>query len=241
MLITPMKYNSHKLLNDSLKEPSFGHGGEAFWNSDYSTRDKLIVAGTTAAGVLGSLAVFSLAKGNSLKPKSFWNYLKNTKIKAPEIITMGLGTCLGGLAGGYIIDKNKENRKAKHREAVMQIGNISIPILIVDLVDRICEKFKVSKETGKGKAIRIISSLAAIISGIYLANYIMNKISNIIFKDNSNARGVKGTDLFPHVDDVLGAAQYLDEKSKVTHKISRIIPFALLVPGNEIGNKKAER
>ena len=238
MLITPMKYNNYKIPIDSAKEPNFGHGEESFWKSDYSKKDKLIVAGTTAVGVIGSLATLSLLKGNSLKPKNFWNYLKTTKILAPEIVTMGVGTCLGGLTGGYIIDKDPENRKAKRREAVMQIGNISIPILTVDLTDKLCNKLKVSKETKNGIIIRIAASLTAIITGIYVANFIMNKVSNVIFKENTNERGIKGTDLFPHVDDLLGAAQYIP-KSKIAHNIARIVPFALMVPGNEIGNKKA--
>ena len=47
----------------------------------------------------------------------------------------------------YIIDKNPDNRKAKRREAVMQMGNISIPILTVDLTNRLCNKLKVSEKT----------------------------------------------------------------------------------------------
>ena len=152
---------------------------------------------------------------------------------------MGIGTCLGGLAGGYIVDKNPENRKAKRREAVMQIGNISIPILTVDLADKLCNKMNVAKKTGKGKTIRAIASLTAIGVGIYLANFVMNKVSNIVFKETANERGVKGTDLFPHIDDVLASAQYIDEKSNIAHKIARIVPFALMVAGNEVGNKKS--
>lgn len=240
MHITPTNYCVNKFCTDSPKEPVFGHGGEAFWKSSYSTKDKFIVAGTTALGVTGSLLALSKYRGYKMNPKSFFNYLKTTKIKAPEIITMGLGTCLGGLAGGYIIDKNSENRKAKRREAVMQIGNISIPILTVHLTDELNNKLKVSKETFKGKSIRTISSLGAIIAGIYLANFVMNKVSNVIFKESANERGVKGTDLFPHIDDVLASAQYIDEKSNIAHKIARIVPFALMVAGNEVGNKKAE-
>ena len=153
---------------------------------------------------------------------------------------MGLGTCLGGLAGGYLIDKNPNNRKAKRREAVMQLGNISIPILAVDLTNRLNNKLKVSEETVKGKSVRTVSSLVAIVAGIYLANFIMNKLSNTVFNERANERGVKGTDLFPHIDDVLAAAQYIDEKSDIAHKIARIVPFALMVAGNEVGNKKAQ-
>ena len=239
MHITPIDNNFVKKNTVSSHNTNFGHGGEAFWKSDYSTKDKLIVAGTTALGVTGSLLALSKYRGYKINPKSFLKYFKTTKIKAPEIITMGVGTCLGGLTGGYIIDKNPENRKAKRREAIMQIGNISIPILTVDLTNKLCNKLKVPEKTTKGKTIRTIASLSAIIAGIYLANFIMNKVSNVIFKEKANERGVKGTDLFPHIDDVLASAQYIDESSNIAHKIARIVPFALMVAGNEVGNKKA--
>ncbi len=240
MRLTPIDINLVKNTTGNYRMPVFGHGGDPFWKSDYSTKDKLIVAGTTAIGVTCSLLALSKYRGYKLNPKSFWKYFKSTKIKAPEVISMGLGTCIGGLAGGYLIDKNPANRKAKRREAIMQIGNISIPILTVDLADTLCNKLKVAKKTTKGKTIRTISSLSAIIAGIYLANFAMNKTSNIIFKEKSNERGVKGTDLFPHIDDVLASAQYIDENSNIAHKIARIVPFALMVAGNEIGNKKFE-
>ena len=240
MQITPINnrtINPDKSLKNKL---SFQHAGEAFWKSDYSGKDKLIVAGSTALGVGGSLLALSKYRGYKMNPKSFWKYFKTTKIKAPEIITMGIGTCLGGLTGGYLIDKNHENRKAKRREAVMQLGNIAIPILTVDLTNKLCNKLKVSEKTTKGKSIRAFASLGAILAGIYLANFIMNKVSNALFKEKTNERGVKGTDLFPHIDDVLASAQYIDESSDIAHKIARIVPFALMVAGNEIGNKKAQ-
>ena len=68
----------------------------------------------------------------------------------------------------------------------------------------------------------------------------MNKISNILFNNKSNERGIKGTDLFPHVDDLLASGGYILPGNNLVHKIGRIVPFALMVAGNEIGNKKAE-
>lgn len=239
MYITPINNKLPKISVDSLKEPVFGHGNESFWKSDYKTSEKLIVAGTTALGVAGSLLALSKYRGYKLNPKSFLKYYKTTPIECPEVLTMGVGTCLGGLAGGYIIDKNSANRKAKRREAVMQIGNISIPILTVDLTKRLMDTLKVSEKSLRGKTVRAIASLGAILGGIYLANYTMNKVSNNIFKESSNERGVKGTDLFPHIDDVLVSGSYILPDSKFVHKVARIVPFALMVAGNEVGNKKA--
>lgn len=239
MQISPVIIMQKNYKTDSIKEPAFKHGGESFWKSNYTTGQKSLVATTTALGVLGSLLTLSKCRGNSIKPKAFLKYLKTMPIKFTEVVTMGLGTCLGGLAGGYLIDSNPVNRQAKRREAIMQMGNITIPIGTVKLADIALNLLKVGKDSIKQKSIRAITSLGAIIAGIYLANYAMNKVSNVIFKEDSNERGVKGTDLFPHIDDVLSSGEYILENNKYIRSIGRIVPFALMVPGNEIGNKKA--
>lgn len=239
MNITPIASYKNVLKIEPRKEIAFGHGNESFWKSDYSIKDKLIVASTTALGVASSLLALAKFQGYKLKPKNFLEYLKKADFLFKEIVAMGVGTCLGGLVGGYIIDKDSQNRKAKCREAVMQIGNITIPIGTVAGANKICDLLKVSQESAKGQANRTIASLGAIIGGIYLANYAMNKVSNCIFKNKSEERDVKGTDLFPHIDDVLASAKYVARKSQVVHYVQRIVPFALMVAGNEIGNKKA--
>ena len=237
MQITPI--NNTAGINCKYKQNvSFGHEA-GFWHSDYSTKDKLVVAGTTALGVTGSLLALAKCQGYSVKPKEFLKFLKTTPIKLKEVLSMGIGTCLGGLAGGYIIDKAPENRKAKRREAIMQIGNISIPIATVATADFICDKMGVNKATTKGKVISSLACLGGVFAGIYIANFAMNKLSNLIFKDKSEERGIKATDFFPHVDDLLASAQYIAPESKFILGISRIVPLALMVPGNEIGNKKA--
>lgn len=237
MQISHTSIHTNYPVKSSISRTSFGHG--AFWNSDYSAKDKLTVAGTTAVGVFSSLAILAKIQGHSLKPKEFVKYLKNADFLLKEIIAMGIGTCLGGLAGGYIIDKNSENRKAKRREAVMQIGNISIPIATVAATNALIDKIGLKNKTTKN-IVSSVGSLGAILAGVYLANFVMNKVSNAIFHNSSEARSVKTTDLSPHLDDVLASAKYIAPESQLVHNISRIVPFALMVAGNEIGNKKVE-
>ena len=121
----------------------------------------------------------------------------------------------------------------------MQFGNILIPIGTVKLTDMALNALKIGTKSVKETSIRAITTIGAVVAGIYIANFAMNKISNILFKDNSNERGIKGTDLFPHVDDLLASGGYILPDSKLVKQLGRVVPFALMVPGNEIGNKKA--
>lgn len=218
---------------NTLKAPNFGHG-HSHEKSPYSKKEKAVIAGMTALGVGTSLALLAKGAGYSLKPQKMFKNFKNSyfskvDFEAKEVISIGAGTCLGGLTGGYMVDKDKANRKAKRREAVMQMGNISIPILTVHYMHKLGEKF--------GKTGEAVSSIAGIFIGVYLANYLMNKLSNVLFR-NKNERGVKATDFSAHVDDMIVSAGYVS-KANLVHKIGRIIPFALMIPGNEVGNKVA--
>lgn len=203
--------------------------------STYPKEKRAIVAGMTALGTAVSCAVLAKRAGYSLNPaKMFKNirhsYLAKVKYHDKQVITIGAGSCLGGLAGGYMIDTNKENRKAKRRETLMQIGNISIPILTVDFLANKLERF--------GKFAKAGGAVAGIFAGIYVANFITNKLCDFIFR-SKEGRGIKATDFSAHLDDAVVATSYISS-SPFVHGIARVIPFALMVAGNEVGNKKSK-
>ena len=64
----------------------------------------------------------------------------------------------------------------------------------------------------------------------------MNLLSNAIFKDKSQERGVKATDFSAHLDDAIVAANCVS-KHPIIHAIARVVPLALMFAGNEVGNK----
>lgn len=226
MNISPIKSN--------FSNTAFSHHSSG--DKDKCTlKEKAIVAATSALGIGASLAVLAKGSGYSLSPaKMFKNfkksYVASTPFFAKQIISMGVGTCLGGLAGGFIIDKDKNDRKAKMREAIMQMGNISVPILTVALFNKICCKH--------GKLAQSVGSLAGIFTGVYLANFLMNKLGNFLFK-TKDERGVKLIDFSAHLDDLVAGASYIST-SKWVHNIARIIPAVLVLPGVEVGTRKAE-
>ena len=215
---------------------SFRHDVNFWSDKSTSPQEKMIVAGATLAGTAISAALLAKHAGYSLKPsKMFKNikqnsYLSKVEYKAGPVIGIGAGSCLGGLAGGYLIDNNSQNRKAKRREAVMQFGNISIPILTVKFAHELTEKY--------GKVASSVAAVGGVFVGVFIANFLMNKLGNALFHNNNEARKVKATDFSAHLDDFVLAASYIS-KASLVHNIARLVPIALMVPGNEIGNKTA--
>lgn len=226
-----MKINSVNNSNNTRFE-------HAHLESTYSKNKRAIVAGMTALGTAASCAVMAKKGGYSLNPKKMFKNIKKSYLAKvfyddKQVIPIGIGSSLGGLAGGYMIDTNKDNRKAKRRETLMQIGNISIPITIVDFLSKKCKRF--------GKVQQACGAIAGIGIGVVVANFIMNKLCNFIFNNKSDSRGVKITDFSAHLDDAILAASYVAPKSAFVHGVARIIPVALMVAGNEVGNKTAKQ
>lgn len=214
---------------------TFGHSHN-FGDSNYTASQKAVVAATTALGVAASSAILAKKAGYSLKPTKMLKNIKNSYLAKvefhdKEVISIGAGSCIGGLTGGYIIDHDPRNRRSKNREAVMQIGNISIPILTVERFAEFGERF--------GKITKGISAVIGIFVGVHLANFLMNKFSNFVFQNKNDERDVKATDFSAHLDDMIVAASCISDNEYV-QAIARIIPLALTIPGFEVGTKKSE-
>lgn len=243
-----------KVSLNQANSPSFGHNNP--WaDSPYNMPQKLFVAGTTALGVAASMALLAKHKGyslspkkifgNSFNPKNIHSNLKKTwwnKVEFDEapVIAIGAGSCLGGLIGGCIIDKDKENRKAKLRESLLQIANISIPIVFVvyaaKLGKNIGKKYleKGAKETLRTKLPKAIFGIGGLFAGVFSANIVANKINEKIFH-RGKGRPVQASDFSAHLDDFCVAAQQIHDGGLV-HVISRLVPLALMIAGNEVGN-----
>lgn len=219
------------------KSVKFGHdkSGDPIVNA--SMKDRLKILGAASAGVAIACAGLAKNAGYSLKPaKMFRNiknsYLAKTDFKAKQVITIGAGSCLGGLVGGYMLDNDAKNRKAKTREAVMQMGNISIPILTVKYLAEWTEKY--------GKFANTTASIGAVFLGVFIANILMNKLGDYLFNNKKETRGIKITDFSAHLDDFVLAATYIFPKSGFVHNVGRAIPVALMIPGMEVGLKKSK-
>lgn len=236
------------------------------------TKEKIGTAAMAALGVATSVAMIAKHQKFSLSPSRIaktpikdWAIFKiadenNPKMKvlkfeAPQILLMGLGSVLGGLAGGAIFDK-KENFGAKCSEAVNQLlGDVSIPLGFVAVPTILYKKFeklaktetphiklqKVSKFITGNKFLRVLCP--TVISGTSLATGIIagNKVSNAINEKVHGIkadRGIKITDFAPHIDDVCLAITLMAENSPIGSIISKFVPIALTVAGIETGKAK---
>ena len=234
-------------INKTENNPNFGHNNP--WSdSPYNNREKYLVAGTTAIGAFAGMACHAKMKGYSLSPNKMFKNLNNcywNKIDFDDVpvIMIGAGSCLGGLTGGYLIDKNKDNRKAKLREALLQMTNISLPIIFTVFCSRKGYKYgnkwwdkcrPKGKETFRSKIPQAVMAMAGLIAGVFTANIVANKINEKIFHQGKG-RPVQASDFSAHLDDICVAARQISH-SKITDYIQKLVPFALMIAGNEIGN-----
>ena len=234
-------------ININSSNTAFGHNNP--WaDSPYDNKQKRFVAYTTALGTFAGMACHAKYKGYSLNPKKMFKNISNSywgKIKFDDVpvITIGAGSCLGGLAGGYVVDKDKENRKAKKREALLQMTNISLPIVFTEYFGFIGERLgNKYLDNGRPKALQTyrtkvpkgISAIAGLFLGVYAANVVANKINEKIFHQGKG-RPVQASDFSAHLDDFCVAANLISDARPI-HWISRLVPVALMIAGNEVGN-----
>ena len=238
-------------ININSTNPKFGHNNP--WaDSPYDNMQKRTVLYTTALGTFAGMACHAKYKGYSLNPARMFKNIKNSywgKVKFDDapVITIGAGSCLGGLTGGYLIDNDKENRKAKKREALLQMTNITLPIVftvyMAKLGKKLGNKFWDKNRSGKLQTFRTklpqgIFALTGLFAGVFAANIVANKINEKIFHQGKG-RPVQASDFSAHLDDFCVAAQQIHDGG-IVKAVSRLVPIALMIAGNEVGNTTVE-
>lgn len=198
-----------------------------------------------AGAILGTvlpLVIFNKVKGKHLnkdilKTGGIVDKLKETgeyfEIDGvPKILSTAGGAILGGLAGGCIVDKNKEDRKEKVKEGLFEMTNITIPTLLVAGTMKFMQSKKLDK--GIGKFAPVILGLGA---GIPVAQKISNTISKTIFKDKGEERKFKPTDLLVHSDDLIEMLVLLKIPFVKQLQIDKILALIYAKCGYETGTK----
>ncbi len=212
-----------------------------------------------AASIAGSAAGISAAvAGLYTAAKKINPSMKLTKMQYSEMgaLLIGLGSVLGGLAGGLLSDKNKENTKPKLREASQQfIGNMLFPLGTLAIGNKLLQKANIVMP--QIKSTNIVSKIAnnmikaapkaattilSLICGMEIGNKVVNKLNNKIFKEEVK-HDVKAEDYLVHADDIcITANMLLKDVESMTSLTSTILPLSFIVSGSKTGiQQKSEQ
>lgn len=255
--ITAM-YNSRANYQTSTPAQQKGQCSTCVSKTDKSAtkKQKVGVAICSTLGLAASLML--LAKCNkkhsyTINPLKMFkgnikdSYLMKADYKSKEVIAMGIGSILGGLAGGALFD-DKKNMNAKVREGIVQIANISFPIVSVEALtycgDMLSKKMlpewlssgNIVKKTA-AKLPAALGAMTGLVIGMQVGNKCSNKFNEKVFHKKDN-RPVVWKDFSAHLDDIAVASTFVAPDNILTKLVSRAIPAALFVPGYETGTKK---
>ncbi len=204
----------------------------------------------SAIGIAGGVAgVYAMAKkGNPAAT------LKNLKYAEKDVLLLATGSVLGGLTGGLIADKDKENIKPKLREASQQlIANTAIPVTTLAIANKILDKtgFKLPQIKSNSKPAKVANAVLAVLpriattilslgGGMFVGNKVVNKANNLIFKEDVK-HCVKSEDMLVHSDDICTASSLIFKNTKgISNVVSKILPFTFLVSGAKTGIQQKE-
>ncbi len=202
------------------------------------------VAGS-AVGIAGAVAgVYAMAKkGNPAAT------LKNLRYAEKDVVLLATGSVLGGLAGGLIADRDKENIKPKLREATQQlIGSTFFPVATLTVGMELLEKTKFQlpklKSTSRpakvanailGVLPRAAVTVASLFGGAHFGNKVVNDFNNFVFKENVK-HDVKPEDMLVHADDLcLAGSMVLRDVKNLSNLVCSALPATFLVSGIKTG------
>lgn len=209
---------------------------EFFWTdveAPHKRTSPLAVLGAIV-GAFAPVLFFAKKQGKPLKLNSLKNIgnVLNIDYKLKEIIIVGAGGVIGGLAGG-LLDKKEKHKLEKIEEGAFQMMNVTFPALLVSGSMKLCEKVKFLNNAPS----KIIASIASILIGANAAVALSNKTDNIFFDkyNHDPDRKLKPKDFVIHVDDFIGTL--ILAKFPLADKLhmNKILPFVYAWSGYHVG------
>ena len=212
-------------------------------------QNKPLMAGLSLIGAILPVLAINLAKGKGRavvdvfqkqasgmeKFKSIYNLFEIKNFT--DIFASAAGAVTAGIVGGFIGDKNPENKKEKLKEGTFEFLNTMIPTALVATGEFIAEKTGKLK-SAPAKALMIAGSVAG---GMFIANKASNKINEKTFdKDEEikEKRNFKISDCFVHIDDILALLVIAKIPfAKVIHA-DKILPLLYAKTGYEAASAK---
>lgn len=214
---------------------------------------KKVMAASIAGSAIGIGAavagVYTLAKkGNPALT------FKNLTYEEKDVLMVGAGSVLGGLTGGLIADKDKENIKPKLRESSTQFfGNMVCPISLLALGNKLIDKYniklpKLNSANSMANFInpilsvlpKVAMTIGALMGGMKIGNAIMNAVNNKIFNEKVQDK-VEAEDYLVHADDLcLAANMLLKDAPSISTVTSKILPATFIIAGSKSGMQQKE-
>lgn len=219
------------MLIDKTTYPNFRSYKE-FKNTSQSTNKsrysnlKPLAGAVIGAGVamLASSKIYkhSIIPNNNLLPKS-------TLRDVSEMLLMAGGANIGGVAAGSIGASAKQKKK-KYKEAMFQIMNTSIPMLLVTGAIKTCESVKALNKNSS----KIIASIIAMLSGAAIAT----GITNATKKETEPERKYTIKDSLANFDDIVATIKLGFKKVTEYIPVDVLLPIIYVYNGYRSGSKE---
>lgn len=164
------------------------------------------------------------------KLKSLSTYFEIDEVK--RILITGATSVLGGMAGGFIADKDPENRKEKLKEGIFETVNVTTPTLL----SAVMLKTMQSKGLDKGFA-KILPFAVGVGAGIPLGAKISGAIKQKLFpEDKQEQRKFHPRDFLVHSDDAIDALVLLKLPFAKKLQIDKLLALIYIKCGYEAGS-----
>lgn len=217
--------------------------------------NKKVVKAASIAGSLvgiGAAVTGVYALGKTKNPALTF---KNLRYEEADVLLVGAGSVLGGLTGGLIADKDKNNINPKLREASQQFfGNMVSPLGFLALGNKLLDKLNIKMPQIQSSSPfanwinrvisyspKIIMTIGALMGGMEIGNKIMNEVNNKVFKEEVK-HDVHAEDYLVHADDIcLTANMLLKDFKSISAVTSKILPLTFVVSGAKTGMAKNEK
>ena len=187
---------------------------------------KPLAGAVIGAGVamVASAKIFkhSIIPNNNLLPKS-------TVRDVSEMLLMAGGANIGGVIAGSIGASAKQKKK-KYKEAMFQIMNTSIPMLLVTGAIKTCESVKALNKNSS----KIIASIAAMLSGAAIAT----GITNATKKETEPERKYTIKDSLANFDDIVATIKLGFKKVTEYIPVDVLLPIIYIYNGYRSGSKE---
>ncbi|MBQ9245033.1 hypothetical protein IJ182_02055 [bacterium] len=166
-------------------------------NNIYTTENKTDRSSKIKAGI-GALVGMAIPLAITMKQKKIKNPLK-MEYGLQDMLILSASSVAGGVMGGMLGTKSKEQRKHKLKEGVFQFLNAAIPTWIIGGVLKLPET--------STKYNNVPMKVFSVVGGLVVGMFGAAEVSNLIFDptDKEPDRKLTFKDCLVNADDALGA------------------------------------